>query len=53
MGDSKVRWRYALDIQNVLGLTNVAYTYYDPYLKQVVDQQQLGLIPVLSVQASW
>lgn len=53
VGDSKVRWRYALDIQNVLGLTNVAYTYYDPYLKQVVDQQQLGLIPVLSVQASW
>lgn len=53
VGDSRMRWRYALDIQNVLGLTNVAYTNYDPYLKAVTNQEQLGLIPVLSVQASW
>jgi hypothetical protein len=53
IGDKKIRWRYALDIQNVLGLTNVAYSYYDPYLNAVANQEQLGLIPVLSVQASW
>lgn len=53
IGDSKIRWRYALDIQNVLGLTNIAYTYYDPYLNAISQQEQLGLIPVLSVQASW
>ena len=50
---SKIRWRYSLDIQNVLGLQNIAYHYYDPYLREVVPQNQLGLIPVLSVQASW
>ena len=53
ISDKKIRWRYALDIQNVLGLTNVAYSYYDPYLNQIANQEQLGLIPVLSVQASW
>ena len=53
IGEKRIRWRYALDIQNVLGLTNVAYTFYDPYLNAVVDKEQLGLIPVLSVQASW
>lgn len=50
---SKIRWRYSLDIQNVFGITNIAYHYYDPYLKEIVPQNQLGLIPVLSVQASW
>ena len=50
---AKVRWRYSLDIQNVFGFTNIAYHYYDAYLKEVVPQEQLGIIPVLSVQASW
>jgi hypothetical protein len=50
---AKVRWRYSLDIQNVFGLNNTAYHYYDPYLKEVVAQEQLGFIPVFSVQASW
>ena len=50
---AKIRWRYSLDIQNVLGFSNAAWRYYDPYLKAVADQEQLGLIPVLSVQASW
>jgi len=50
---AKIRWRYSLDIQNVLGFSNTAWRYYDPYLKAVADQEQLGLIPVLSVQASW
>ena len=50
---AKIRWRYSLDIQNVFGFTNIAYHYYDAYLKEVVPQEQLGTIPVLSVQASW
>jgi hypothetical protein len=50
---AKIRWRYALDIQNVLGFSNDAWRYYDPYLNAVEGQEQLGLIPVLSVQASW
>jgi hypothetical protein len=49
----KVRWRYALDIQNLLGLTNVSYHYYDPFLEEVKAQEHLGIIPVLSVQVSW
>ena len=31
---ARVRWRYSLDIQNLFGLTNIAYHYYDPYLKR-------------------
>lgn len=50
---AKVRWRYSLDIQNLAGLTNIAYHYYDPFLQEVIAQKQLGLIPVFSVQASW
>ncbi len=49
----KVRWRYSFDIQNIFGFTNIAYNFYDPYLEKVVAQEQLGIIPVLSVQASW
>ncbi len=48
-----VRWRWSLDIQNLMGSTNIAYHYYDPFLQKVVAQEQLGLIPVLSLQASW
>ena len=49
----KIRWRYSLDFQNVFGFTNIAYHYYDAFLGQVTTQDQLGIIPVLSVQASW
>jgi hypothetical protein len=49
----KIRWRYALDVQNVLGISNAAFHYYDPFLASVQTQEQLGIIPVLSVQASW
>ncbi len=49
----KIRWRYALDVQNVLGISNAAFHYYDPFLASIQTQQQLGIIPVLSVQASW
>ncbi len=50
---AKIRWRYSLDIQNALGFSNTAWRYYDPYTKAVSAQEQLGIIPVLSVQASW
>ncbi len=50
---SKIRWRYALDIQNVFGFTNEAFHFYDPFLQRLETQNHLGIIPVLSVQASW
>lgn len=53
IANQKIRWRYALDIQNLLGFTNIAYHYYDPFLQQIQRQEQLGIIPVLSIQASW
>ena len=37
-----------LDLSNVLNQNNVSYRYFDPYLDQVVDKYQLGLIPMLS-----
>lgn len=49
----KIRWRYALDIQNLAGFTNIAYHYYDPFLQGIESQEQLGIIPVFSIQASW
>jgi hypothetical protein len=53
IANNKIRWRYALDIQNLFGFTNIAYHYYDPFLQQVISQEHLGIIPVFSVQASW
>jgi len=38
----------ALDMQNVSGTKNEAYSYFDTFQKQVVRKDQLGLIPVLS-----
>jgi hypothetical protein len=53
IANSKIRWRYALDIQNLFGFTNIAYRFYDPFLDRIESKKQLGIIPVLSVQASW
>ena len=53
IANAGVRWRYSLDIQNVFSFTNPAYHYYDPFLERVEAQEQLGIIPVLSVQVSW
>ncbi len=53
IGNGRIRWRYALDIQNLFGLKNIAFHYYDPYLQGIEVQNQLGIIPVLSIQASW
>ena len=38
----------ALDIQNVSGTQNQAYSYYDILQRQLVQKYQLGLIPILS-----
>jgi hypothetical protein len=47
---SKVKYSrtLALDLQNVSGTKNEAYSYYDTFQKKIVRQNQLGLIPVLS-----
>jgi len=49
----KTRWQFKLDIQNLFGFSNIAYYYYDDFLNQVVAQEQLGIVPVLSAQVSW
>lgn len=38
----------ALDLQNVSGTKNEAFSYYDAFQQKIVRQKQLGLIPVLS-----
>jgi len=38
----------SIDIQNVSGTKNEAFSYYDTYQKKIVVQNQLGLIPILS-----
>lgn len=48
-----LRWRFALDVQNVAGLKNDAFHYWDAYLKKVIVQRQLSIVPVLSAQLSF
>lgn len=38
----------ALDIQNLTNLQNVAWHFYDPFLRKVVAKTGLGLVPILS-----
>ncbi len=38
----------SLDLQNAANIKNVAYSYYDSYLKQKVRQYHMGIVPVLS-----
>lgn len=54
--DIRVSWRkdkknytrtVALDVQNVAGIKNQAYKYYDSFQGKVVTQYQVGFIPVL------
>lgn len=49
----KVTTTLALDIQNLIGRTNVAFRFYDPFLDRVEDQEQLSFIPVLSYRLEW
>lgn len=50
---SKLSHRWSLDIQNLLNHENDAFRYYDPLLKGVFLQKQLGMIPVLSYRLEW
>ncbi|TLU99513.1 TonB-dependent receptor [Dyadobacter luticola] len=43
----------ALDLQNVAGIKNQAYRYYDSVKRSIVTQNQLGLIPVLSYRVEF
>lgn len=43
----------SLDIQNVSSTKNEAYSYYDTYVKKIVVQHQLGMIPVLSYRVEF
>lgn len=54
--DLRLSWRkdkrnytrtVALDVQNVAGIKNEAYQYYDAFQGKVVTQYQVGFIPVL------
>jgi hypothetical protein len=50
---SKKTHRWSLDIQNLLNRENDGFRYYDPLLKTVLLQKQLGLVPVLSYRLEW
>jgi len=43
----------ALDIQNVTNRKNPSFRYYDTYLDGIVQNYQLGLIPILSYRIEW
>ena len=43
----------ALDIQNVTNRRNPSFKYFDSYLLGVVQNYQLGLIPILSYRIEW
>jgi hypothetical protein len=60
--DLRVSWRknkpgytrtLSLDIQNLTNQQNVAYLYYDTYLKQVRTKYQVGIIPVLAYRVEF
>jgi hypothetical protein len=60
--DLRVSWRknkpgytrtLSIDIQNVTGKLNVAYQYYDTYLKAITTKYQLGLIPVIAYRVDF
>jgi len=44
---------FALDLQNVSGTKNAAFSYYDAFQQKIVRQKQLGLIPVLSYRVEF
>ena len=43
----------SLDIQNLFSTENDAYMMYDPFLKEVTLETQLGIIPVLSYRVEF
>lgn len=60
--DLRLSWRkhkegytrtFAIDIQNVLNLQNVAYHFYDAYRQERVAQYHLGIIPILAYRVDF
>lgn len=60
--DLRVSWRknkpgytrtLSIDVQNLTGQLNVAYQYYDTFLKQVTTKYQLGIIPVIAYRVDF
>ena len=60
--DLRVSWRknkpgytrtLSIDIQNVTGKLNVAYQYFDTFLKEVTTKYQLGIIPVIAYRVDF
>lgn len=60
--DLRVSWRknkpgytrtLSLDIQNVTSQQNVAFLYYDTFLKEVKTKYQLGIIPVIAYRVDF
>ncbi len=60
--DLRVSWRknkpgytrtLSIDVQNLTGQSNVAYQYYDTFLKQVTTKYQLGIIPVIAYRVDF
>ena len=49
----KYQHRWSIDIQNLLNRQNDGFRYYDRWLKKVILQNQLGLVPVLSYRLEW
>lgn len=43
----------SLDLQNVFGLRNESYLYYDAFRNRIDRQYQLGLIPILTYRVEW
>ncbi len=49
----RLRQIWSIDIQNVLNNKEVLYRYHDFLQKKIVNQQQLGILPVLSYRLVW
>ncbi|MEM9887155.1 MAG: TonB-dependent receptor [Bacteroidota bacterium] len=50
---AKYNTTLALDIQNASNQQNIAYQYYDQVQGEVLTQNQLGLIPILTWRIEW
>ena len=44
---------WSIDIQNVAGIQNEAYSYYDVFQAQIVKQYQLGMVPVINYRVEF
>jgi len=44
---------WSLDIQNLTNQQNLAYRYFDPFLGEVVDKYQLGILPFISYRVEF